>query len=222
MDLKDNKIHGEGDCEMINKNMKNNKSINEPGDSQTYSMETDDFLASWNNRTRPGSGLRAYSPNSEDIIANWDTPKDRYHPPDQFKKPSVQPLTLNALPNGNERILVVDDEPAIVKLEEEFLSILGYHVVSKTDSVKALSLFQENPERFDLVITDMNMPSMEGDRLTQKILELRSDIPIIMCTGSFRIIDEETMKSMGLRECIIKPLRLKILAETVRRVLDSD
>ena len=96
-----------------------------------------------------------------------------------------------ALPHGNERILVIDDEPAIVCLEEEVLSSLGYHVVSKTDSLEALGLFQENPERFDLVITDMSMPSMNGDKLVQKLLELRSDIPIIMYTGSFKIIDKE-------------------------------
>jgi CheY-like chemotaxis protein len=207
---------------MIEKNMEKNESINEPADSQAYSMETDDFLASWKNRVDPWSGLRAYSTSRGETTTSWDAPRDMHHPPGQSRKPSGQHPALKALPSGNERILVVDDEPAIVKLEEEFLSILGYHVVSRTDSVKALSLFRENPDRFDLVITDMNMPSMEGDRLVQNLLETRSDIPIIMCTGSFKIIDEKKMKSMGLRECLRKPLSLKMLAETVRRVLDGD
>jgi CheY-like chemotaxis protein len=166
--------------------------------------------------------LRAYPTDSGDITAIWNTPKGTYHFSGQFKKPSGQHLVVEALPHGKERILVIDDEPNIVMMEEEILSILGYHVVSKTDSVEALDLFQENPERFDLVITDMSMPSMNGDILVQKLLELRSDIPIIMYTGSFKIIDEETVKSMGLRECLMKPASLKILAETVRRVLDSD
>jgi CheY-like chemotaxis protein len=166
--------------------------------------------------------LRAYPTNSGDITAIWNTLKDTCHFSGQLKKPSGQHLVVKALPHGNERILVIDDEPDIVMMEEEILNILGYHVVSKTDSVEALGLFQENPERFDLVITDMSMPSMNGDILVQKLLELRSDIPIIMYTGSFINIDEEKMKSMGLRECIMKPASLKILAETVRRVLDSD
>jgi CheY-like chemotaxis protein len=166
--------------------------------------------------------LRPYSTDSGDITAIWNTPKGTYHFSGQFKKPSGQRLVVKALPHGKERILVIDDELDVVRLEEEILSILGYHVVSKTNSVEALGLFQENPDRFDLVITDMNMPSMNGDILVQKILELRSDIPIIMCTGSFKIIDKEKVKSMGLRECIMKPASLKILAETVRRVLDND
>ncbi len=166
--------------------------------------------------------LRAYPTNSGDITAIWNTLKDTCHFSGQLKKTSGQHLVVKALPHGNERILVIDDEPDIVMMEEEILNILGYHVVSKTDSVEALGLFQENPERFDLVITDMSMPSMNGDILVQKLLELRSDIPIIMYTGSFKIIDEEKMKSLGLRECIMKPASLKILAETVRRVLDSD
>jgi CheY-like chemotaxis protein len=200
---------------MMNKNMGRKELIIEPADSQTYPMGTDEFLSSWKNRISSKSELRANPPSSGGITVNWDAPKDRYHPPGQ--QPAVK-----SLPKGNERILVVDDDQAIVKLEEDFLSILGYHVVSKTDSVKALNLFQENPERFDLVITDMNMPSMDGDRLAQKLLELRSDIPIIMCTGSFTVIDKKKIKSMGLRECIIKPIGLKTLAETIRRVLDSD
>jgi CheY-like chemotaxis protein len=166
--------------------------------------------------------LRTYPTCSGDITAIWNTPKGTYHFSGQFKKPSGQHLVVNALPHGNERILVIDDELDVARLEVEILSILGYHVVSKTDSMEALGLFQENPDRFDLVITDMNMPSMEGDMLAQKLLELRSDIPIILCTGSFKSIDEEKLKIIGFRECIIKPISLKILAEKVRQVLDSD
>lgn len=213
---------GRGDIDMIQKNMKKNELIHEPDESPTYSMETDVSLASWKNRISPWPRLRAYPTDSGDITAIWNTPKGMCHPSAQLNKPSGRHLPVKALPHGNERILVIDDESNIVRLEEEILSILGYHVVSRTDSVEALRLFQENPEIFDLVITDMNMPSMEGDRLVRKLLELRNDIPIIMCTGSFKIIDQGKMKSMGLRECIMKPLSLNILAETVRQVLDSE
>jgi CheY-like chemotaxis protein len=166
--------------------------------------------------------LRTYPNNSGDLTAIWNTPKGTYHFSGQFKKPSGQHLVVKALPHGNERILIIDDELDVVRLEEEILSILGYHVVSKKTSMEALGLFQENPDRFDLVITDMNMPSMEEDILVQKLLELRSNIPIILCTGSFKITDEEKLKIIGFRESIIKPISLEILAEKVRSVLDND
>lgn len=207
---------------MIENYMKKRELIKNQADSQTCSTQTDAFLASWINRISPWDELRTNPSGSGEISANWDDPKDTHRPSGQYQKPSGRHPAVKALPNGNERILVVDDDPSIVRLEEDILSMLGYHVVSKTDSVKALALFQENPERFDLVITDMNMPVMEGDRLALKLLNLRSDIPIIMCSGSAAVIDEETMKSMGLRGYIIKPLRMKMLAEMVRQVLDSE
>jgi len=165
--------------------------------------------------------LRSNPSSSGEISANWDDPKDMHHPSGQCVKPSERRHAVKALPNGTERILVVDDDQNIVRLEEDILSMLGYHVVSKTDSVKALTLFQENPESFDLVITDMNMPFMEGDRLARKLLNLRSDIPIIMCSGSSTPLDEESIKRMGLRGYIMKPLHVKMLAEMVRQVLDN-
>ncbi len=101
------------------------------------------------------------------------------------------------------------------------LNKLGYKVVAKTNSIEALTLFQEAPDEFDLVITDITMPGLAGDRLAQKILELRSDIPIIMCTGYNESVTEEKAKDIGVRDYILKPFRMSLLAETIRKVLDK-
>jgi len=96
---------------------------------------------------------------------------------------------LSKLPKGSERILFVDDEPAIAKLGSQKLKILGYHDSTFTDPLEALDSFESNPEKFDLVITDMAMPKMTGDKLIKKIRQIRPDIPTIISrstvVGSF-------------------------------------
>ncbi len=129
----------------------------------------------------------------------------------------VEPLPLG----GHERALFVDDEAAIVEIGKSHLEYLGYEVVARTSSVEALEVFKESPERFDLVITDMTMPNMTGDKLAQEILEIRPGIPIILCTGFSESISEEKAKSLGIREFVMKPLVMKDLAQAVRRALES-
>ena len=79
------------------------------------------------------------------------------------------------MPRGKERILFVDDEASLVKMVTQMLERQGYEVVGKTSSKEALKLFQEEPDKFDLVITDMAMPVMPGDRLAQEIIQDSSD-----------------------------------------------
>ena len=134
---------------------------------------------------------------------------------------TVQPAVEVPHPKGNERILFIDDDPTLVFLASELLGSLGYQVVTQTSSVEALDLFRKDPYRFDLVITDMTMPAMMGDRLAQTFLEIRHDIPIILCTGYSEYISEEQSKSMGIREFIMKPYGTKDMAKTIRRVLDE-
>jgi len=86
--------------------------------------------------------------------------------------------------------------------------------------VEALELFKNSPGRFDLVITDMTMPNMRGDRLARELLTIRPDIPIILCTGFSESISEEGAKALGVREFVMKPLLLKDLAQAIRRALD--
>jgi PAS domain S-box-containing protein len=124
------------------------------------------------------------------------------------------------LPKGTERILFVDDEPSLVEMAERMLRRLGYDVETKTSSVEALDLFKEEPDRFDLVITDIGMPHMAGDMLAQKLIKIRPDVPVIICTGYSDRMDEDNAKERGIKAFVMKPLLMRDLAKTVREVLD--
>ena len=98
---------------------------------------------------------------------------------------------------------------------------LGYKVTSKTDSQEALEEFVERPDRFDLVITDMSMPKINGDRLARKLMDINPQIPVILCTGFNEAITEEKALSMGIGKFVMKPIVKDELAYTVRTVLDN-
>jgi CheY-like chemotaxis protein len=115
----------------------------------------------------------------------------------------------------------VDDEDFQVDLGKRLLVRLGYRVTTRTDSREALGLFSQKPDDFDLVITDMTMPAMTGDVLAAKIISIRPDIPVIVCTGFSERIDKETIKKIGIKELAMKPLAMKDIAEMIRRVLDE-
>ena len=125
------------------------------------------------------------------------------------------------LPTGSERILLVDDEQALVDVGEQMLGWLGYQVVATRSSIEALELFRGEPERYDLVITDMTMPHMTGDKLALELMKIRPDIPIILCTGHSKLISKEEAGRLGIRAFVIKPLLKRVMAETVRNVLDK-
>jgi len=126
------------------------------------------------------------------------------------------------LPKGNERILIVDDEKPLAELGRQMLVKLGYGVVAMTDSLESLELFREDPDRFDLVITDMTMPHLTGDKLAKELMMIRPDIPIIISTGFSKQMDEDRAKEMGIKAFAMKPLVMRDLANTVRDVLDAD
>jgi CheY-like chemotaxis protein len=125
------------------------------------------------------------------------------------------------VPGGTETILLVDDEPDIVSMEMQLLEWLGYHVIPFTSSAEALERFQTAPELFDLVITDMAMPGMSGNKLAGKLLKVRPDIPMIICTGFSQIMDQEKAISLGFKGFLYKPIVMKDLACAVRQALDS-
>ena len=99
------------------------------------------------------------------------------------------------------------------------LERLGYQVVGQTDARKALEMFRRRPQAFDMVITDQMMPSMTGETLAAKLLRLRPDLPIILCTGFSETINEERAKAMGIGAFLLKPFSVKEIAETIRCVL---
>ncbi len=124
------------------------------------------------------------------------------------------------LPTGDERILFVDDEKALVDLGRLMLERLGYSVTCRTSSIEARELFKVRPDNFDLVITDMTMPNLTGEKLAAELMAIRPDIPVILCTGFSEQITEEKARKMGIREFILKPILLHTLATTIREVLD--
>jgi CheY-like chemotaxis protein len=125
------------------------------------------------------------------------------------------------LPTGSERILFVDDEAPIAKMGGQILERLGYSVTTRTSSIEALELFQTKPNDFDLVVTDMTMPNMTGDKLAVELMKIRSDIPVILCTGYSKKISDETASEVGIKAFAYKPVVKSDLAKTVRKVLDS-
>jgi CheY-like chemotaxis protein len=122
---------------------------------------------------------------------------------------------------GSEGILLVDDEEPIVQLEKQLLQRLGYHVEERTSSIEALEDFRANPNAFDLVITDMNMPNLTGDKLATKLKSIKPGIPVIICTGFSVKIDEKKAKALGINGCLMKPVIKSELAQMVRKVLDE-
>jgi signal transduction histidine kinase len=129
-------------------------------------------------------------------------------------------LTEEPVPLGRgEHILLIDDEPALVEIGKQMLEHLGYQVTVRTSSVEALGLFSSQPSRFDLVITDMTMAHMTGEKLAEEMLRIRPNLPIILCTGFSEHISEAKAKALGIREFLMKPLTLKDLARAVRRNL---
>jgi PAS domain S-box-containing protein len=134
-----------------------------------------------------------------------------------------QPVILNGpVTGGNEKILLVDDEEAIIVMEKQALTRLGYDVTSRISSVEALEAFRTNPDRFDLVITDMTMPKMPGDKLAAEMIAIRPDIPILLCTGFSHTLTDEKITSLGIRDILMKPVVIKDLANKIREVLDKD
>lgn len=126
-----------------------------------------------------------------------------------------------SLPGGSERILFVDDEELQVDLAETALRRYGYQITAFSDSTEALDHFQQDSDKYDLVITDMTMPKLTGDILTQKIHQKRPDIPVIMCTGFSEFIDEQKAKTLGVNAFLYKPVVMKNMLETIRKVLDT-
>ncbi|MCW5202396.1 response regulator [Desulfobulbus sp. US4] len=126
------------------------------------------------------------------------------------------------IPRGTERILFVDDEELLIDMGKDMLARLGYHVTVKKSSLEALEIFKEQPDNFDLVITDQTMPDMTGFELAKNMLQSRPNLPIILCTGYSALVDEKVAKAQGIKEFLLKPVRRKIIAQAIRQVLDGD
>lgn len=130
-------------------------------------------------------------------------------------------LGIEDLPRGDERILFVDDEEMVVTLYEDMMSFLGYQTTATSSSREAWLLFESDPNAFDLVITDLTMPHIAGDELAKRMIAMRPEIPIILCSGHSNRLSQEEIKEIGIRQYLTKPMILDHLAFSIREVLDS-
>ncbi len=125
------------------------------------------------------------------------------------------------LVGGRERILFVDDEPSIEILGKKVIGSLGYEVVTRGTAGAALELFRSDPSAFDLIISDMTMPLMTGDRMALEMMALRPDLPVIICTGFNELLTPERAKEIGIRALLMKPFLKSEAAKLIRQVLDQ-
>lgn len=133
----------------------------------------------------------------------------------------TEPEDNTSICEGTERILFVDDEPMLAEMSRSMLSRLGYSVTTLTNSLEALTVFQDQPEAFDVVITDQTMPGITGFDLARKMLQIRPNLPIILCTGYSSQITEEKTKAFGIKGFALKPLLKKDISGLIRKVLDA-
>jgi PAS domain S-box-containing protein len=155
------------------------------------------------NRPEGGTEFRVYFP-----LIQEEARSERKHRP-------------AAIARGRERILLVDDEPALAALGRDTLCGAGYRVTAVTDSQEALGLFLEAEGRFDLVLTDMSMPAMTGADLAQRILARRPDLPVFLYTGYSEAMSPERAAALGIRSLFMKPLDYAVLAGGIRSVFDG-
>jgi PAS domain S-box-containing protein len=137
-------------------------------------------------------------------------------------EPKDQAAEAAPLPLGTERILFVDDEPFIIELSRQILERLGYRVDTRTNPLDALEVFKNDPGGYDLVITDMTMPRMTGDRLALELLRIRPEMPILLCTGFSERITEAAALEMGIRGFIMKPIAVAEIARKIRKALGDE
>ena len=137
---------------------------------------------------------------------------------DDIQEPRSSELTATE----KEVILLVDNEKMMVDVTKQILERLGYIVVAKTSSIDALETFQEEPDEFDLVITDHIMPNMTGTKLAKELITIRSDIPVILCVGFGENVSPEEVQSIGIKKFVMKPISKPEIAKIILEVLDKE
>jgi CheY-like chemotaxis protein len=144
-----------------------------------------------------------------------------YLPALESLAPDTPAPPLPPLPRGSERIMLVDDEKTLTDVGKRMLEELGYRVLAFNDPREALMAFERSPHLFDLVITDLNMPGMNGITLARALRAARPALPVVLCSGFADREATAQVKALGLEELMTKPLSLRQLAEVVRRSLDG-
>ncbi|RJP79858.1 MAG: response regulator [Desulfobacteraceae bacterium] len=160
--------------------------------------------------------IRVYSEPGKGSVFNV------YLPVINSKRETAMMLDQRFVQGGDEHILLVDDEEPILKMEQRMLERLGYQVTSRTSSLEALEAFRSSSNKFDLVITDMTMPNMTGDKLACELKKIRKKIPVIVCTGFSEKLSGERAKTLGIDGFLIKPIVRSDLAQKIRAVMDRN
>ena len=127
-----------------------------------------------------------------------------------------------SIKGGTEHVMFVDDEVDICEPTRELLGDYGYRVSIYLDSSRALEAFQAAPESYDLLITDMTMPKMKGSLLAEKILAIRPDLPVLLCSGYLDDVIEQQSLDIGIRKCFLKPVTNRSLLMLIRKIFDDN
>lgn len=117
------------------------------------------------------------------------------------------------------RILLVEDEQSLIQLLQKYLNRLGYEVQAHSNSTDALKCFETAPSSFDLVIADLGMPDIPGDTLLTRMLEIRPDLPILICSGSPFFIANLPKAIEQQVAFLQKPFVPKMLSESIEQLL---
>jgi len=132
--------------------------------------------------------------------------------------PAPAPVTSNGTGHG-ERILLVDDDTAVVDTGKKILERLGYRVSAHTRADRALEEYESAPGKFDLVFSDLTMPDMSGLQLLEAVRRLRPEQPFVLCSGIFSDSDRKAAATHGVTMLLPKPLNVAVLSETVATAL---
>ncbi len=136
---------------------------------------------------------------------------------EDVEEKSINDLDMHG---GNEHILLVDDEQSVVTMQRKMLERLGYKVSSFAGSFEALRAFESSPREYDLVISDVAMPNMGGGNLASELMNIRPDVPVLLCTGFSETLTPEKAEAIGIKKVLHKPVSMRTLASSIREVLD--
>jgi len=124
------------------------------------------------------------------------------------------------MPRGSgQQILFVDDEAALASLGKKLLERLGYQVTMQTSALAAIGLVRANPALFELVITDLTMPGMDGVKFGSELRQIRPGLPVIITTGYSSVMTPGKARQLGFAGFLSKPSTARTLAEVVQHVL---
>ncbi len=154
-------------------------------------------------------------------VPNEGTTFNVFLPKSEMKTIETASVSPQAIP-GTGNILFVDDEEVLTNIAQRRLPSLGYTVTVANSCSEAIKIFKEAPEQFDLVITDLSMPKMTGVDLSKRLLELRPEIPVILCSGNKGNVTDQSIKDAGIRAVVMKPISKAEISKVIFDILNPN